>query len=143
MPYGGNPATSQEDQLRLWIGDTDAASPLLSDGEVTYFIQMGGNPLAGAISACKALIARYSHLCDEKVDKVDVKWSQLVANLKSLLPTLESELNSKLSEPMWAGGISLSDKSTRENDADRVQPAFTRDMMNEASGYGSEVRYNY
>lgn len=143
MPYGGNPATSQADQLRLWIGDTDAATPLLTDGEVDFFLQIGGNPLAGAISACKALIARYSHLCDEEVDKVDVKWSQLVANLKNLLPTLEAELNSKLSEPMWAGGISIADKATREADSDRVPPSFTRDMMSEASGYGSEVRYNY
>lgn len=139
MPYGGNPATDPLDQLRLWIGDTDPADPLLSDSEVQFFLSQFGTPLAGAISACRSLIAKFARYCDERVDKVDVKYSQISANLKALLPTLESQMTMNLAEPMWAGGISISDKDSRENDSDRVIPAFTRDMMFNEGGSNGEA----
>lgn len=126
--YSGDPSNSTRDELRFLIQDTDQTDFAFQDGELDYFLLgSGDNPFSAAIRAIETLIAKYSKLVDEKVGQVSKSYSQLVDHYKALLATLQRRVAIDDALP-FAGGISESQKDVQEDDHDRVDPFFTRDM---------------
>lgn len=74
--YTGNPTASPLDAVRLLIGDTVEAEPLLSDEEVLYFLTQAGSVEGAAIRACEALASRFAREADIRVGELSVSLAQ-------------------------------------------------------------------
>lgn len=127
--YSGNPGLNAKDQVRFLIQDTDKSQQLLEDEEILWLLTLYNNaPRNAAIRACEVLISKFARMVDQTVGQVKVSWSQRMKSYEFLLNTLRSRL--AMEDSSWyAGGISRSDKMTKAADSDRVQPDFTKHMM--------------
>lgn len=110
------------------IGDTDSTDPQLDDAEVNWSISETSSARSAAIMCVENLIAKYSRLVDKTVGPFSESLSQRLDGYKTLLSRLRATLASGAS--IYAGGISISTKQTRQADTDRVKPAFYVGMMN-------------
>lgn len=127
--YSGDPSNSPADRVRFFLGDTNPADMLLSDGEIAYLLaQSSGDAMRAAIAGCYAILARLSPNVDETVGSVSVTISQRRANYSSLLATLNSQLamGGGFAYRAYAGGTSYADKIANDSDPDRNGPYFRR-----------------
>lgn len=124
--YGGDPTKSAKDETRFLCGDTDSQDPLLQDGEITYLLAKYNNsPLNAAIRACEAIMSKFARLADETVGSVHISYSQKRKGYEQMRLDLQRRLAMEDASP-YAGGISRSDKTTQEENTDRVKPDFTK-----------------
>lgn len=124
--YTDSPATSTSDELRFYIGDTDANDQQLTDAEVAFLLASYGGAKNGAIAACTMLAAKYARMVDRTIGALSISASQKSKAYQSLAKTLQSQFS--LSAIPFAGGISISDKENRDSDTDKTPPFFWRDM---------------
>ena len=129
MSFSYNPALpTDKDKVRLFIGDTNSADVLLQDEEIAALLAMFGSVAIASVKACNSIAAKYARYADQETGDISVRYSQIAATYRELAQSLQDGLTG-LSAPMpYAGGISRSDKLTREQDTDRVAPAFTVTM---------------
>lgn len=128
MAYSGDPTSSDGDKLRFLLGDTDPNYPVFTDSEVAYLLAQYPDPLVAAIAGCQSLIARYASQVDRSIGALSISAGQRVEHYTALLATLQGQQAMTTAIP-WAGGLSVSGKDAQNSDTDRVQPAFTREMM--------------
>lgn len=122
-----NVGDSEKDQIRLMIGDTNSDESLLSDEEINYILGRHSNLYGAAAEACEAIVAQYSKRSDSSVfDNLDIDLSQVVEQYRELAQ--EFRRKSLVASTPFAGGISVSDKDSREDDSDRVSPRFKRGL---------------
>ena len=129
--YSGNPSSSQKDEVRFLIGDTDADRPMLADSEILYLISKYGSAVNASIQAALALVAKFSRMADESVGSVSKSYSQLSEQFRKLSNDLQKKQSIDSCMP-YAGGISISDKISNETDLNRVDNFFYRDLHNES-----------
>lgn len=124
MPYGGFPATVPTDALKFWVGDTSTSSAdeLLSTGECNYLIGLYGSALAAAPHAARALAAAAADEVSKAVGDLRIEAQQRFTNYTTLAASLEKQ--GSLGGVPFAGGISIAQKQSVEQDSDRVVPAF-------------------
>lgn len=103
--YSGDPASSDRDEVRFLIGDTDANNQLLSDEELDYLIAT--NPDQGsaysnykaAAQASLATAAKFSQLMDKTVGSLSIRYSQkqgsYIALAERLMTTATSGLTAR------------------------------------------------
>lgn len=126
--YTDSPASVPRDAVRLLIGDTDSADPLLSDAEVAFYLsENGSNNYRAAIEACRAIAAKLSRRPDHAVGRVIVSYQQRAKDYLALAETIRQKWLMATTSP-YAGGISLDDKQSQEENTDRVPPFFTRNL---------------
>lgn len=126
--YSNDPENEPRDAVRLLIGDTDDADPLLSDTEVTFYLtENGDNKYRAAIESCRAIAAKLSRRPDHAVGRVIVSYQQRAQEYLKLAETLRQKYLMSTVTP-YAGGIGLTDKDAQENDTDRTPPFFTRNL---------------
>lgn len=138
--YSGNPSSSSLDAVRFRIGDTDTEDQLVTDEEIAYLLTEWGNVPSASIAACEAIAAKFSRLADRQIGNLRISASQKSEQYRQLAATLRRQ-QAMLVIP-YAGGISRDDKLTREDDSDRVVPAFSRDMMTNPAN-ASPLRPNW
>jgi uncharacterized protein (DUF924 family) len=126
--YSGNPANSQRDAVRFLIGDTEQSDQQLSDEEIAWLLGQFPNQYRAAAQACKALAAKYARQVDKAIGDLKVSAQQKQEHYLALANSLQEQAVISTVAP-YAGGISISDKQEAEDDADRVEPMFRRDMM--------------
>lgn len=119
--------STTRDRLRLAIGDTDSNIPEFQDETLDVFLAEKSFYQA-MISCFDILIAKYSRYASEKVGPVSVDYSSIVGNYIKMKKEAQKEI--VYSASPFAGGISLSDKATEQNDSDVVQPVFNKDLHN-------------
>lgn len=124
--YDGTLDTNGE-KVRLLIGDTDTNDQQLTDAEISYFLtEAGSNIRLAAILSVEALIAKYARQVDTSIGDLRVGASKKVANYEALLTRLRMR---QLTEATpWAGGQTIADKQTYEEDTDLVTPQMFRDL---------------
>lgn len=120
--------TTTLDQVRLLIGDTSnaAATELLADGEISWYLSQETNVYRAAASAAEAIAAKFARLADTSVGDVSVSNSQKSAQYTDLAKRLALKATKRGSAAAFAGGISVADRDTRLDDTDRVDPFFSR-----------------
>jgi hypothetical protein len=130
--YSGNPASSDRDQVRFLIGDTNTNDQLVTNEEIDWALTEGGPYTAAAISA-RAISALFARRADFEVSKdLKVSFSKQAEAYAKLAVTLETKA-STVSPTPYAGGISVDDKDTQEADTDRVKPSFKRSDFMDAT----------
>lgn len=138
--YSGNPADSDLDAVRFCIGDTIEDDQLLQDEEINYLLSIYVSVNQSCIQGIISIMATYARFVNEEVDEVREDNSDRMAQLKILLDELKRSASAF--SQIYAGGISVADKSAQEGDVDRVEPFFTRnDFDNDRRG-GSDVLQN-
>lgn len=129
---------SAKDKVRFLVQDTDSDDQLASDEEILFTLDEAGDNIYRAASiVCSAVSLQFAKqitindtrglafdpaMQADKYEALAKKWDQ-----KALMSG---------GVGIFAGGISVSDKQTREEDTDRVQPGFTTEL-HRTPGIGS------
>lgn len=120
---------ANKDIVRFMIGDTDSDDPQMYDEEIAFLLSAYTTPIRAAVSAARALLAKYARQVDRVVGPLRIYSSQRVTAYRDLLAALEAQALGEATITPYAGGISIADKIANEDDTDRVPPAFTRNMQ--------------
>ena len=123
-----NLATSSLYQVRYLVGDIIDVEHLVDDEEINFALTQRPSIYGAAAMVCRSLAAKFSR----KVDTVDKDLrttysSQAIAYAKMAV-NYETQASVRSGGLPYAGGISVADKITNEQDPDRVPPSFTIDM---------------
>lgn len=129
--YSGDPSSDEKDAVRFLIGDTDSDDELIQDEEINYLLDEEGAVKLAAARAAETIAAKFARKADRTIGDYSEKFSQKADNYFSLAKELEQQYDDDVSEKAmpYAGGISKTDKESRENNTDRVKPAFSKGMM--------------
>lgn len=130
--YSGDPSSGDNDAVRFLVGDTGPCAPattpvfLLQDEEIAYLIARYSSPLAAAAAAADAIGAIFARQVDEFTGDIARKCSQKSKQYGELADRLRNQASDPLTVvPIpFAGGISLADMDTREDDTDRYPDIF-------------------
>jgi hypothetical protein len=127
--------STPKDQVRFRIRDTNVtpvSNAKLSDEEIEAMLMLyDGNVMAASIACAQSIAFSYAGQADTTVGDVSVRLSQIATRYSALASELSKQVQSDsraLAVP-FTGGISIADKQTRDDNADRVQPAFVRDRV--------------
>jgi hypothetical protein len=125
MAYGGAPASDTSDALKFLVGDlsTSSSGELLKSAECTYLLSAYGTPRAAAPHAARAIAAMFADEVAKSVGDLRIEAQQKFDNYSTLAASLERQAAMSAGVP-FAGGISISQKQSVEQDTDRVAPAF-------------------
>ena len=121
-------ATSGKDQVRLTIGDTLSTDPQLQDEEIAYFISTRSSIYGACAECCRALATQYSRSADYAAGMTRVKFSSLATAYATRAVVFEAQAAQGGGGMPYAGGLSVADKISQEQDADRVSPQFVIGM---------------
>lgn len=64
--YSGNPASSNKDEVRFLIGDTDTTDQLLSDEEINYTLVESGSNYQAAHDSAYAIASTFARMASSK-----------------------------------------------------------------------------
>lgn len=136
--YDGDPSANDRDTIRFLIGDTNTNDQLVTDEEIAWALTQGTTYNAAAICA-NAISAAFSRLADKAVDDLKISYSQKSEQYARLAVGLSNK-DAHRSLDIYAGGISIADKLSREQDTDRVSPSFKKGMTDESPLTDDELR---
>lgn len=88
--YSGNPASSDLDLARFYIGDTDVNTPLMQDEEISFMVTSKGSARAAAPDLCAAIMAKLAMDVDYTIGPESVKASQRFKAYQELMKTLKT-----------------------------------------------------
>lgn len=111
-------------QVRLLLGDTQIAAPLLQDEEIGQYLAAYSNPYFAAAYAAEAIAGTFSRQVDRTLSGMSLTNSQKAKQYLTLARTLRRQ--GALSSVPYAGGQDVADKRDREQNASRVPPEFTK-----------------
>lgn len=137
--YSGRPGTtsasSRLDAVRHLVGDVDKDDPQVQNEEITFALgQAGDDVYAAAAITARSIAARYGRLVDTAVDQtgISAKYSQRQKHYHDLSTEMEKQSKRYGSTGLGmpdAGGLSLSEIQSVEEDPDRVPSMFTVDEI--------------
>lgn len=104
--------------IRYELGDTSPEFPIMSDAEITYFLNKNDSNLhRTAMDVAKSILFKLSTRSDETVDLFSIKGSQAAKNYMAALKLYISnpDLNKMYDNVMpYASGISKSDMEAND-----------------------------
>jgi hypothetical protein len=124
--YSGDPASSDLDQTRFLIGDTDTTDQLVNNEEVNWALSQFSVFVAAA-ELCDAIAAKFSRKVDKAVGDLKISFSKMSEQYAKKGKQLRNR-GSFVGVSAYVGGISVSEKESVESNTDRVSPSFTRGM---------------
>lgn len=122
--YSSTDISTDLAKVRTLIWDTDSTDALLTDEQVNFFLAQDSNIYKAASNAAKAIAAKYAGNVDKIVDDMSLADSQKYKQYSDLASELLTKSKIHGGGGIYAGGISISDKDSVEDDTDRVLPAF-------------------
>jgi hypothetical protein len=132
--------------VRLLIGDNDSTDYVLRDVDIAFFLEEAAqNAYLAAAMAAEAIAAKYARLVTNSQSDVHGNhsltrnYSDRHKHYMDLAKRLEKRRTSSVLEKMslggvYAGGISKADKETRQENDDRPETAFARDLHENVRG---------
>ncbi len=144
--YSGDPAESDLDLVRFYVGDTDPNWELLQDEEILHVLSQQVSfvdadtaipdieSYRAAATCADALCAWFARFVDTKNKSLSVSAGTRFDHFKTLARRLWSKAGVTITEDgrqavvagIFVGGLSLSAKRSLAADTDAVQPAFRR-----------------
>lgn len=116
--------------VRTEVGDTDPNFPILSDDEISYYIQKNGDSLGRTCIDCaKAILMKLAMRGNETIDIFSIKGSQTAAQYMQALKLYirDPNLNPLMQNSQgYFGGVSKSDMINNDANCDNntvSQPA--------------------
>lgn len=127
--YSGNPAASSRDAVRFAIGDTLTSDQQITDEEIDFVLSTQPSITLAAIECCDHLIGLYARLVSQSVGSISVSYAERQKNYVGL----RRRLAHRLAPVPYAGGISIADKTSNEEDTDWDYPSIYRGMDKRSS----------
>ena len=125
----GQLATSPMMQVRLLIGDTLSSDQQMQDEEILYFISTRNSLYGAAAECCRTLASKFGRSVDLSAGQSKNMYSQMAKAYTRRAFEFEQQAAMAGSATPYAGGISIADKSSQEQNQDRVTPQFNVGMM--------------
>ena len=92
------PVTTERDKVRLRIGDTNSADPLLFDEEIDYFLaERGGDILKAAADCAGAIAAKFARAYKVETDGQRLERNQIFEHYSKLETSLRGRAGGGLS----------------------------------------------
>lgn len=128
--YSGVPGDSTVDTVRFLAGLTSSGAPgTLSDEEITYLASAEGSVYLAAASACQKVATHYaSSVQTRRVGDLTLTYGDRATEFASRAMELRRRAAVNGGTFVYAGGISVADKATNQQDTDRVTPEIARNM---------------
>jgi hypothetical protein len=125
VPHTFNPALPTPlDRVRLKIGDTKTADPILQDETIEALLVTHSNDeTRTAVAAARAALAFLSDKSDRTAVGQTTARSQRFEQMKVILEKLEADLNA-MRGGIKISGISKSQRDTFNEDDDYIKPPF-------------------
>ena len=127
--YSANPSAGNDlETVRFLSGDTESADQQMQDAEVNYLISLAGsgNVVQASIFCCQALASKYTRQANKTVGDLKIDMATIAKSYRDQAKSLEELLTSGLGTPVpYAGGISISDAQSVEDDTDRTPNVFS------------------
>ncbi|HEX9526634.1 MAG TPA: hypothetical protein VF951_03990 [Streptosporangiaceae bacterium] len=117
-------STTPRDQVRLLLEDTTPATPLYQDEEIAWTLSQWPNVYRAASVLATRLAGGRQGIVRKKAGDVEIA---LDAGHYRALATDYARMAALSAKPV-AGGLSISEKASVEQDTDRVEPRFTKDL---------------
>lgn len=136
MTYSAS-MTTDLDKVRFLLGDTSnsASTEMLADGEITWLLsEESSNVYRAAVAGAEAIAAKFARLADTSVGDTSISASQKHAQFLKLADTLRAKALRRGNAAAFAGGISITDRDNRIEDADRTEPFFDRRTPGDSAG---------
>jgi len=111
-------------QVRSLIGDIINSDQQLPDSTIDWAISNYSNIWLAGAECCRMLAAQFSRKVDTVQGEIRTLYSQQSKNYKMMALDLEQRGLLRGASMPYAGGISISDKTTQVEDTDRVPPQF-------------------
>lgn len=111
-------------QVRRLIGDVLYGDQQMQDDEIQFYIDNYSNVWTAAANAARALAAQFGRMVDTVQGDLRTMYGQRVRNYLSIASTLEMQGKGRGTSYVYAGAISISDKSAQAQDTDRTPPQF-------------------
>jgi len=122
--YSGDPAASDRDAVRFYLGDTDEADAQLSNAEVDYLLIISGTVLGAAATGAKALSGKYARLVDKAVGDLKISYSQRKLAYDALYSDLSAQAGTDvLLVSLRVGGQSVAQADQDAEDTDLLRGA--------------------
>jgi hypothetical protein len=128
--YSGDPALSDKDHVRFLVGDVDSTDRLVSDEDIDAAVAVEGAVRSAAAKVAAAIAARFARRVTTSTDgNITKALSHLFEHYMALARNLMRDAATETGAGVYAGGISLSDKQSEEDDTDRAATDFKRAMF--------------
>lgn len=130
--YSGDPATSDLDEVRYLVGDTDSSDPLVLDAEINFAIAKQTTLELAAAQVLRALAAKFSRRSNFSAGEVSASDVAAIAKAfkdraDELDPNGVTLGDAMLAAPSF-GGLLVSEKESLDEDDGAVQPVFRKGM---------------
>jgi len=143
--YTGDPNDSARDAIRFLVGDTDSTDQLITDEEIAWVnAEVSGSAAAtthlyrAAARTAHAIAAKFTRLADQQIGDLRVAMSQKANAARILAASLDDLAASDSAVPIaYAGGVSVANKTSQEQDDDRVKPFFETDQFSNTTDPGA------
>jgi len=119
---------SNVDRVRLLVGDQDENDKLLDDDSYVFALnEAGNNRYRAAAIICRSIAGKFARLVNTDFEGVSSDYSDRQKHYRQLAKDFEQEAKRQggLGSPR-AGGISIDQMDSVEQDDDRPDPAFRR-----------------
>ena len=129
MAYGGSPTSTNNDGLRVAVGDTatSTAGEFLADADYAFVRTLASGYWSRAAIAARMVGANFANgALMKKVGDLTIQKGDRVTYYKNLASQFEG-LALADAQP-FLGGRSQDDKDAAEDDSDRVAPWFQRGL---------------
>lgn len=107
-------------QIRLLLQDNQTNRQLMQDEEIDWLQTQEANAYMVAARCCDSLIARFGAVTSKHVGDLGLTFDPKF--YKALATTLRSR--GMTYQQVYAGGISITDKISQQQDTDKVVPMF-------------------
>lgn len=121
-------ATSPLMQVRYLVGDTEATDQQVQDEEITFALTQRPSIYGAAATVCRSLSTKLSREADTVDKDLRTTLSARATAYSRRAAEYEVKASVRGGAMPYAGGLSIADKITNEQDPDRVQPQFTVSM---------------
>lgn len=120
-------APSARDRVRIAVGDTDAADPMISDEIIDLALADCGNEwLLAALDVVVYLRSQNAQLVTNTQAGLTENWDQRQKHYADLETAIRALMVRKGLTGVYLGGLTRTGKDLALLDPDRVQPAFVR-----------------
>lgn len=129
MAWGYDPALKEEkDQVRFLIQDTNSARQLFADEEIAWSLTQEANVYMAAAALCDILVTKAGGgtggVKKKKISEFQIEYdTQLYVRLGAMYRS-----RGYGHQVPYAGGISVADKTSQQQDTDWVNPKIVRDL---------------
>ena len=140
--YSGDPANSERDAVRFWLGDTNASNPQIMDPEIDYALTQFTNPMLAAAKCARNLQAQFARKPNKRVGDLSISYGDIAKAYAALAADLEATGITFGVRP-YSGGISWSDRCKVSSNLDRVRPPFVINQFNNYSGINNTSEFGW